>query len=125
MEYFMMPRNAWYMADADGVGCEYDPNAATSSPCVHRGQRREYPRYKFFSASVRAAIARRQPDHDVAKGKSIRDALQITEEEIMDALGGLPEEKRHCSDLALVRCSRRYWTTSPNKAVVLKNIYRK
>lgn len=37
----------------------------------------------------------------LAKGKTLEEALQITEEDIIQALGGLPEDKKHCSNLGV------------------------
>jgi nitrogen fixation NifU-like protein len=101
MEYFMMPRNAWYMADADGVGCEYDAECGDKFTMFIRVNGENIRDISFLGFGCGAAIAAGSLTTMLAKGKSIRDALQITEEEIMDALGGLPEEKRHCSDLSV------------------------
>ena len=53
-----------------------------------------------------------------SKGNTLEDALKITEEDIIDALGGLPENKKHCSNLgvqALMNAIEDYYGKEKNK----------
>jgi nitrogen fixation NifU-like protein len=101
IEHFMSPRNAWYMPDADGVGTIGEPGCGDN--CVIYIKVREGMIYdiSFLIFGCGAAIASGSMTTVLAKGKTIKDALRITEQDIIDALDGLPDAKQHCSNLGV------------------------
>lgn len=101
MEHYMMPRNAGHMPDADGVGCEYNAECGDKFTMFIMVSGDNIREISFLGYGCGAAIASGSLTTMLARGKSIREALRITEEDVIRALGGLPEEKRHCSDLSV------------------------
>ena len=86
MDHFMHPRNVGEIADADGVG---EVGNAKCGDIM-----------KFETFGCGSAIASSSMATEMIKGKSIEDALALTNKEVVDALGGLPAHKLHCSVLA-------------------------
>ncbi len=101
MEHYMMPRNAWHMADADGVACEFDAECGDKFTMFIRVSGDYICDISFLGHGCGAAIASGSMTTMLAKGKSIAEALKITEEDVIAALGGLPDEKRHCPELSV------------------------
>lgn len=101
MEHFMMPRNAWFMPDPDGVGKSGDPGCGDSFMLFIQVRDDVIATISFLVFGCGAAIACGSMTTVLAKGKSISEALHITQQDIIDALGGLPETKQHCSNLGV------------------------
>lgn len=101
LEHFMSPRNAWLMPGADGIGTAGDPGC--SDHCMVFIKVREGIIYdiSFLMCGCGAAIASGSMTTVLAKGKHIKGALQITEQDVIEALDGLPEAKQHCSNLGV------------------------
>jgi nitrogen fixation protein NifU and related proteins len=100
IEHFKDPRNVGDMQDHDGMGM------VGSLVCgdvmevyikVNEGRLTDV-KYKTFGCG--AAIASGSMGTEMVKGKTLEEAMRITDQEVVDALGGLPEEKLHCSNLA-------------------------
>ncbi len=100
MDHFMNPRNVGVIEDADGVGRTGNPvcgDLMEMSIKVHRGVITDV---KFRTFGCGAAIATSSMATELIKGKPIREALEITNRTITEALDGLPPIKVHCSVLA-------------------------
>ena len=100
-EYFMNPRNVGEIPDADGIG------TIGSEECgdmirvwikVSEDKRLSDIKYKVFGCP--AAIACCSMMTELAMGKHLNDAAILTDEQVAEALGGLPAYKFHCSNLA-------------------------
>ena len=89
VDYFMNPRNAGRIEDADAIGEVGNPKCSEVIEDI-----------KFETFGCAAAIATSSMVTELAKGRTLRDALKITNKEVADELGGLPPAKLHCSLLA-------------------------
>lgn len=100
IEHFQNPRNVGAIPDYDGmgkVGSEVCGDMMEVYIKVENGRLVDV-KYKTFGCG--AAVASGSMGTEMVKGKTIEEALQITDEQVAEALGGLPPEKMHCSNLA-------------------------
>lgn len=99
-EHFKSPRNIGEIPDADGVGTVGNPVCGDLMTIMIKVQDDKIADIKFKTFGCAAAIATSSVATELAKGKSIKEALQITRKTVADELGGLPPQKLHCSNLA-------------------------
>ncbi len=100
IEHFQNPRNVGEISDPDGrakVGSEVCGDVMEVYIRVSDG-RLEDVKYKTFGCG--AAVASGSMGTEMVKGKTVEEAMLITDKQVADALDGLPEEKLHCSNLA-------------------------
>ena len=100
MDHFMNPRNMGEIADADGVGTVGNPVCGDLMTVYIKVKDNELEDVKFKTFGCGAAIATSSMITELAKGKTIEEALKITRGDVADRLGGLPPVKMHCSNLA-------------------------
>ena len=100
MEHFMNPRNVGEIEDANGVGKVGNPACGDVMQMFIKVENNIIVDAKFKTFGCGAAIATSSMATELIKGKSINDALKITNEQVTKSLGGLPPIKRHCSVLA-------------------------
>lgn len=101
LDHLSNPRNVGEIIDADGIGHVGNPldgDKITIYIVVSDDDILTDVKFKTFGCG--AAIAASSMVTVMAKGKSIRDALQIKNENVAEALGGLPERKMKCSNIA-------------------------
>ncbi|WP_422485018.1 iron-sulfur cluster assembly scaffold protein [Gudongella sp. DL1XJH-153] len=101
LDHLSNPRNVGEIIDADGIGHVGNPldgDKITIYIVVSDDDILTDAKFKTFGCG--AAIAASSMVTVMAKGKSIRDALQIKNENVAEALGGLPERKMKCSNIA-------------------------
>lgn len=101
MEHFTAPRNIFIMSDPDGVGTAGEPNCGDTFKMFIQVQGDRIANISFLVFGCCAAIACGSMTTVLAKGKTIEEALKITEQDVIDALDGLPEVKQHCSNLGV------------------------
>lgn len=101
IEHFMCPRNIGSMNGADGEGNCGDPNCGDFLTIYIKVKNDVIEDISFLVFGCAAAIATSSMTTELAKGKAIEEAIKITEEDIVQALGGLPENKKHCSNLGV------------------------
>ncbi len=100
MDHFTNPRNVGEIEDADGVGEVGNPvcgDMMTFYIKVAPDRTLEDVKFKTFGCG--AAIAVSSMVSEMAKGKTIEEALQISRKDVAQELGGLPDNKMHCSNL--------------------------
>jgi nitrogen fixation NifU-like protein len=101
MEHFMHPRNVGEMADADGVGEVGNPVCGDIMWIYIKVKDDRIEDIKFKTLGCAAAIATSSKVTELAKGKTLDEALNMSNRQIVDSLGGLPPVKIHCSLLAI------------------------
>jgi len=100
------------MRDADAEGSCGDPGCGDSLTIFIKVEDNRIAEISFLVFGCVAAIATSSMTTELAKGKSLEEALMLTNEDIAEALGGLPENKLHCSVLgatALKKAIENYY----------------
>lgn len=100
MDHFMNPRNMGEISDADGVGTVGNPVCGDIMRLYLKIKDERIEDIKFKTFGCGAAIASSSMLTELVKGKTIDEALKTSNKAIIEALGGLPSQKRHCSVLA-------------------------
>lgn len=101
IDHFMCPRNMGMIDSPNGEGCNGDPSCGDYIEIYVRVENNIIEDIGFLVFGCAGAIATGSMTMALAKGKTLEQALKITEEDIIDALGGLPENKKHCSNLGV------------------------
>lgn len=100
MEHFANPRNVGVVENADGVGEVGNPVCGDMMKITIRVENDVITDIKFQTLGCGAAIATSSITTEMAKGKTLKEALKITRDAVAKNLGGLPPNKMHCSNLA-------------------------
>lgn len=100
MDHFMNPRNVGEIEDADGVGTVGNPSCGDIMQMFIKIKDDVIVEAKFKTFGCGAAIATSSMATELIKGKTIEEAVHVTNEKVTKELGGLPKVKRHCSVLA-------------------------
>ena len=100
MDHFAHPRNVGEIPDADGVGEVGNSRCGDIMKMYLKIDGDTITDVKFKTFGCGAAIATSSMATELVKGKSIDNALQLTNKAVMEALDGLPPVKVHCSVLA-------------------------
>ena len=100
MDHFSNPRNVGEVEAPDGVGEVGNPTCGDMMKITIRVENGRITDVKFKTLGCGAAIATSSITTEMAKGKTLEEALAITRDQVADALGGLPPVKMHCSNLA-------------------------
>lgn len=100
MDHFRNPRNVGEIPDADGVGTVGNPVCGDLMTVYIKVEDATLKDIKFKTFGCGAAVATSSMITELAKGKTIEEALKITRSDVADSLGGLPPIKMHCSNLA-------------------------
>ena len=99
MDHFSNPRNVGEIKDADGVGEVGNPVCGDMMTFYIKVNDNVLEDVKFKTFGCGAAIAVSSMVSEMAKGKTLEEALKITNASVADELGGLPSQKMHCSNL--------------------------
>ncbi|NLX84968.1 MAG: Fe-S cluster assembly scaffold protein NifU [Synergistaceae bacterium] len=101
VDYFMNPRNVGKLEDANAIGEVGNPRCGDVMKIYLKINDQEVIEdIKFETFGCAAAIATSSMITEMAKGKTITEALKINNKDVAEALGGLPPAKLHCSLLA-------------------------
>ena len=100
MEHFRNPRNMGEIPDADGVGTVGNPVCGDLMTIYIKVKDNRIADIKFKTFGCGAAIATSSMTTEMAKGKTLEEAMKITRANVAGELGGLPPVKMHCSNLA-------------------------
>ena len=100
MDHFMHPRNVGTIEDANGVGEVGNAKCGDIMKIYLKIENEIIEDVKFETFGCGSAIASSSMATEMIKGKSIHDALALTDKAVAEALDGLPAHKLHCSVLA-------------------------
>ncbi len=102
IDHFQKPRNAGIIENADGVGEFGDPGCGDFLKVFLRVEGDVVADIRYQIRGCPASIACASAMSELAIGRSLDDAMMIVDEDIVEALDGLPEHKLHCSNLGAV-----------------------
>ena len=123
MDHFMNPRNVGEIIEPSGVGTVGNAKCGdimkvylkiTDNGIV------EDAKFKTFGCG--AAVATSSMATEMIKGMSVNDALGITNKAVMDALGGLPQIKVHCSCLAEEALHAALWDYAQKNDLIIEGL---
>ena len=100
MDHFTHPRNVGEIPDADGVGEVGNAKCGDIMKMYLKIKDDRIEDAKFETFGCGSAIASSSMATELIKGKTVDEALAVTNKQVVDALGGLPAYKLHCSVLA-------------------------
>jgi len=100
LEHFRAPHNVGSIPDADGVGQLGDASCGDVFYMFIKVQDGRLRDVKYLVQGCGAAIATCSALTDLAIGKTLDEAMRLTDDDVAEELGGLPLEKIHCSNLA-------------------------
>jgi len=100
MDHFTNPRNVGEISGADGEGTVGNAKCGDIMRIYIKVDDGVITDAKFMTFGCGAAIATSSMATEMVMGKTLEDALQLTNKAVADALGGLPPVKMHCSLLA-------------------------
>ncbi len=115
MEHFSNPRNVGEIENPDGVGEVGNPVCGDMMTFHVKVEDGRLADVKFRTFGCGAAIAVSSMVSEMAKGKTVEEALEITNRDVASELDGLPKHKMHCSNLgaeALHKAIEDYLTRS-------------
>ena len=99
MDHFANPRNVGVLADADGVGQVGNPVCGDMMTFYVKVKDGRLSDITFQTFGCGAAIAVSSMVSEMALGKTLAEAMAITNDKVAEELGGLPKNKLHCSNL--------------------------
>lgn len=100
MDHFTNPRNVGEIADANGIGEIGNPKCGDIMKMYIKVENGVIENVKFKTFGCGSAIATSSIATEMIMGKTIEEALALTNKAVVEALGGLPSHKIHCSVLA-------------------------
>ena len=100
LDHFKNPRNVGEIEESDGEGTVGNPVCGDMMTMYIKVKDEKIEDIKFKTFGCGAAIATSSMTTELAKGKTLEEALNISRQDVADALDGLPPVKMHCSNLA-------------------------
>ena len=123
MDHFQHPRNVGEIEDASGVGTVGNAKCGDIMRIyLDIDQDGIIQDCKFKTFGCGAAIATSSMATELVKGKNIREALEITNKAVMEALDGLPPVKVHCSLLAEEAIHAALWDYAEKNGIVIEGL---
>lgn len=100
MDHFTNPRNVGEIENADGIGEVGNPVCGDIMKIYLKVEDNRIKDIKFKTFGCGAAIATSSMVTELVMGKTLNEAMTITNQAVAEALDGLPPQKMHCSNLA-------------------------
>ena len=123
MEHFTNPRNVGEIENASGVGTVGNAKCGDIMRIYLDVEDNQIIRdCKFKTFGCGAAVATSSMATEMIKGKSIQEALKLTNKAVMEALGGLPPVKVHCSLLAEEAVHAALWDYAQKHNITIEGL---
>ena len=122
MEHFMSPRNVGEMEDASGIGTVGNASCGDIMRVFLKIEDDVIVDASFKTFGCGAAVATSSMATEMVKGKTIKEALTITNKAVMEALDGLPAVKTHCSVLAEEALRSALWDYAQKNNLVIEGL---
>ncbi len=122
MDHFSNPRNMGEIKDASGVGTVGNAKCGDIMKVYLKIENNIVEDVKFKTFRCGAAVATSSMATELIKGKSVEDALKITNKAVMEALDGLPPVKVHCSVLAEEAIHAALWDYAQKNNLVIAGL---
>lgn len=122
MDHFMNPRNVGMIEDASGVGTVGNAKCGDIMKVYLKIEDGIIKDAKFKTFGCGAAIATSSMATELIKGKTIPEALKITNKAVMEALDGLPPVKVHCSCLAEEALHAALWDYAEKNNIKIEGL---
>jgi len=101
IDHFMNPRNVGLIDDPDGHAVVGDPTCGDYIEVCIRVEGKRIIDFKFLVSGCPGAISTSSIATELAIGKTIQEAMALTDNDVIAAAGGIPARKAHCSLLAI------------------------
>lgn len=122
MDHFANPRNVGEIPDADGIGEVGNSKCGDIMKMYIKVEDNRIVDVKFKTFGCGAAIATSSMATELIKGKTIDEALKLTNKAVMEALDGLPPVKVHCSLLAEEAIHAALWDYAEKHHIEIKGL---
>jgi nitrogen fixation NifU-like protein len=101
IDHFMHPRNAGEIENPDAMAVVGDPTCGDFIRVYLKVENGRISVFKFLTQGCPGAISTSSIATELAIGKTLEEALQLTDNDVIEAAGGIPARKAHCSLLAI------------------------
>ncbi len=125
MDHFMNPRNVGEIKDADGIGEEGNPVCGDMMTFYIKVKDNRLEDVKFQTFGCGAAVAVSSMVSEMAKGKTLEEAVKITPSLVAQELEGLPKNKYHCSNLGAQALRRAIRDYAQKKGITIEGLEEK
>jgi len=122
MDHFMNPRNIGEIEDASGVGTVGNIKCGDIMKVSLQIEEGIIKDAKFKTFGCGAAVATSSMATELVKGKTVQEALQVTNQAVMEALDGLPPIKVHCSCLAEEAIHAALWDYAEKNNIQIQGL---
>ena len=123
MDHFQHPRNVGEIEDASGVGTVGNPKCGDIMRIYLDIDDNQIIRdVKFKTFGCGAAVATSSMATELVKGKTVQEAMEVTNKAVMEALGGLPPVKVHCSLLAEEAVHAALWDYAQKHNITIEGL---
>ena len=123
MDYFMNPRNMGEIEDASGVGTVGNAKCGDIMRMYLKvNEQGIIEEVKFKTFGCGAAIATSSMATELVVGKTVQEALKITNKAVAEALDGLPQNKVHCSLLAEEAINAALWDYAQKNNIKIEGL---
>ena len=122
MDHFANPRNVGIIEDADGIGEVGNAKCGDIMKFYVKIKDGVIQDAKFKTFGCGAAIATSSAATELVAGRTLEEALNVTNKVVIEELGGLPKEKIHCSCLAEEALRSALWDYSQKSGIKIEGL---